>query len=233
MCAEPARASVSLIVLARWPEIGAVKTRLAPALGELGAARFYRAMLTRTLRESAAFPATRHVWAHTGQGAQHPSALMGPEIPARFSLVPQCGTDLGARMQYALTDALRFTESALLIGADCPAIDQTYLQRAFEALHAGADVVLGPSCDGGYVLVGVRHHCPEMFAGIPYSTPAVLSRTQQRLEGLGRQRGRAYAVALLDTQMDLDTPDDLVAWTKASPVLASTVFKAAGLSPPG
>lgn len=230
MCADADWPKLSLIVLAKWPQIGRVKTRLAPMLGTQGATRLYTALLARTLGVAATVPATTHIWAHTRPATCADADAHAPEIPEKFSLTEQTNGDVGDRMQHALSIALESTHAALLIGADCPGIDAGYLRDAWQALAEGADVVLGPSTDGGYVLVGVRGRCPDMFSGIPFSTPEVLALTKARLcSGRGLD-GAGYRVSLLRALEDLDTPDDVTRWTQTNPVEASALFARAGLA---
>ena len=89
-------------------------------------------------------------------------------------------------MHAALAQALERDRcsAAVLIGSDCPPLSAGYLAKAFAALRDGSDAVLGPAEDGGYVLVGATRPLPEIFAGIAWSTPAVMNETRARLCGL-------------------------------------------------
>jgi uncharacterized protein len=117
--------------------------------------------------------------------------------------------DLGARMLGAI--AGRFAAGAakvLVIGTDCPDLDPALLATAFAQLDR-ADAVLGPAADGGYYLVGMKRPIPELFQGIPWSTPATLSAT------LARAGAAGVSVALLDERRDIDTAADWRAWRAA------------------
>jgi rSAM/selenodomain-associated transferase 1 len=143
--------------------------------------------------------------------AQHPwladMCQRHPGLHARA----QAGSDLGARMHHALAagcadgaDAAdRDAAGAVLFGTDCPGLDARYLEGAVRALAGGADLVLGPVEDGGYVLVGLRRPMPELFEGVPWSTPAVLATT------LAIAARHALTVVQLPMQWDVDVPADV------------------------
>ncbi len=92
---------------------------------------------------------------------------------------------------------------ALLMGTDCPSLTADDLQESAEVLRRGVDAVIGPAEDGGYVLIGLRRHTPELFTGIPWGTGAVLPRTRERLSGLG------WKWHELSEQWDVDRPEDI------------------------
>jgi hypothetical protein len=105
-------------------------------------------------------------------------------------------------MHRALARALRGAERAVLIGADCPALTPAYLREAIAALE-GADVVLGPARDGGYVLVGARRVAPALFDGIAWGSSRVLDEQRACLRALG------WRWSELATLWDVDRPEDL------------------------
>lgn len=200
---------VTMIVFARVPAPGAVKTRLVPALGAEGAAELQRWLLARTIDAADRVVFGRHELTLTP--VAEPSLL--PAAPrARWALTVQRGADLGARMHEALERALNGGGAALLVGSDCPLIDSRYLTTAAYALAAGAEVVLGPSDDGGYVLVGLSTPCPEIFEHVPWGTAGVMAATEARLDLAGRRRGRAFRVEKLPPVFDIDEPADLARW---------------------
>lgn len=188
-----------LIVFAKAPVPGAVKTRLIPALGADGAAALAGRLIARTLdmsRRCAAAPLELHV----DPDSSHPFFRSLAEAPPLFA---QQGADLGERMHHALTDALRTADFAVLIGTDCPGMDCNYLQQACAALAGGRDAVLGPAEDGGYVLIGVRRPEPALFAGVEWGSDQVLAQTRTRIAALG------WKLFELPTLWDLDRPEDL------------------------
>ncbi len=181
-------------VFARPPRAGSVKTRLSPALPPPLAASLYRSLLDDT------FAAMRH--AHAEQRFVFWAGGAG-EAPPDFESRLQQGADLGARLTAAF-DELLFAagDHALVLGSDAPALTPAHVDAAFAQLDRH-DVVLGPAADGGYWCVGLTCRTPELFEGIPWSTPAVLERT------LERARGAVRSVGLAAPLEDLDTPADL------------------------
>lgn len=190
-----------LLIFAKAPVPGRVKTRLAGQLGARGAAALYKTLLRRTLVLTHAArlcpvelwcaPDTRHGF----------FAACRRDYAVR--LRRQCGGNLGQRMSHALNRTLAANECAALIGGDCASLGTTELHAAFEQLTAGREVVLGPATDGGYVLVGLRRPCPTMFRGIAWGTPTVLAATRRRL-----QRAEVNWTEL-PVGWDVDTPTDL------------------------
>lgn len=186
-----------LVVFARCPEPGRVKTRLARVVGDEPAAALYAAFVT-DLR--ARFAASRFAvrWAvappDTGFAARF-------AIPAGETFV-QHGDELGARMHAAFA-RLRDEGFArcVLIGSDMPQLALATVERAFAALDA-ADLVLGPACDGGYYLIAARRPL-DVFTGIRWGTGTVLAATR------ARAAEPHLTVALLDEDFDVDEIADL------------------------
>lgn len=189
-----------LLVFARAPVPGLVKTRLIPALGAAGAAALHGRLLERTLATAcAAAPGRVELWCTPDTGAP---AFAAAAEHWGVTLQRQPPGDLGARMHAALAAALDRGTRALLIGCDCPALTAADLEQAFAALDAD-DVVLGPAADGGYVLVGARRLSPLLFTGIDWGGPRVLRQTRARLVALG------WRWHELRTLWDVDRPEDL------------------------
>ncbi|MDX5410195.1 MAG: TIGR04282 family arsenosugar biosynthesis glycosyltransferase [Thauera sp.] len=190
-----------IVVFAKAPHPGRVKTRLIPALGAEGAAGLAADMLAHTLV----------VASEAGLGevelcaspAPDDPAWQGIALPAALRGSAQGEGDLGARMAGAARRALAGGERVLLIGTDCPALDAGRLRAAAGALDA-AEAVLVPSFDGGYVLLGLRRFDPTLFADIAWSTPSVAEVTRARLRALG------WAHRVLPALHDIDVPEDLV-----------------------
>lgn len=193
-----------LLLFAKAPLAGRVKTRLIPHYGAVQAARLYRAMLTQTLRRvQAARLCPVELWC--APDGSHP--LFG-QARARYgiSLHRQRGIDLGARMQHALAAALTRSAYALIIGGDCVSLTANDLRQALQQLHQGHSAVLGPAQDGGYVLLGLRHVNPALFRGIAWSTDSVLAATRRRLQQ------HAYTWSELPPRWDVDRPLDVRRW---------------------
>lgn len=200
MTAVDAAAPIPVLVFARAPVAGAAKTRLAPRLGAVGAARLH-ALLVEHAIETALSARLGRVELCCAPDASHPFFAQCAE---RFgvALAAQAGGDLGARM-YAALVRVATRGGALLIGSDCPALTPAYLRAAAAVLAGGEDAVFGPAEDGGYVLVGVQRGVPALFDGIDWGTPCVMTETRARLRAL---RWRWQELALL---WDVDRPQDL------------------------
>jgi rSAM/selenodomain-associated transferase 1 len=199
----------TLVVFAKDPVPGQVKTRLAAAIGDGDAASVYRELAERTLDTACAARAAGIVgrvelWCDPD--AARPAFV---EWRERYGVdgYAQRGADLGARMRDALGHVLKNGVPALLIGTDCPALDTDYLARAASAL-ATHDAVLGPAADGGYVLVGAARDV-DLFSAIPWSTPRVMAETHARIAALG------VTALELPPLWDVDTADDLARYRGA------------------
>lgn len=191
--AEP----IPIAVFARAPVAGAAKTRLIPRLGAEGAARLHAALVRHALVTALAArlgPVT--LW-----GAPDASDGFFRDCEAAFgiALASQTEGDLGARMLAAFERHCPL----LLIGSDCPALEPDHLRAAADALRAGADAVLLPAEDGGYVLIGLKRPVPELFAAMPWGSGEVMARTRRRLTRLGLRWCEPA------TLWDIDRPEDL------------------------
>jgi len=196
-----------ILVFAKAPVPGEVKTRLAAQIGKQAAAALYEQLLRDTLG-MAVRAGLAPVELHVASPTCHPLFLsLAERQPVEVRL--QKGADLGQRMCNAIQAALRTGDFALLIGTDCPVMTAAYLQRACRQLDAGSAVVLGPAEDGGYVLIGART-CDEcLFTNIPWSSDRVLQLTRARLQAL------KLPYSELDTLWDLDRLEDLRRWRTA------------------
>jgi hypothetical protein len=184
-----------IIVFARAPVPGQVKTRLAPRLGDWGAARLHARLTLHALR-------TAH-GAKCGPVELHGTANHSFFDSLRVNFRLQRGRDLGERMYNALSRALRRHHAAILIGTDCPVLTPADLRRAARWLRGGCDAVLAPAEDGGYALIGVRRVSPQVFKGIRWGGGEVFAETEKRLSSAG------YRWRLLRRVWDLDRPEDL------------------------
>jgi len=190
-----------LVVFCRYPVPGRVKTRLVPTLGRLGAAELHRRLTERVISLAEGVAA--------GRGADLEIAYAGGSrgavsrwVGRRRRVVPQSGGDLGERMASVFRSAFREgVRRVVLVGTDIPAVTADDLEQALDALHS-ANVVLGPSLDGGYWLIGLDRPA-GVFEAVPWGTPQVRRRTL----ALAAERG--LRVSELRPLRDLDTPDDL------------------------
>jgi rSAM/selenodomain-associated transferase 2/rSAM/selenodomain-associated transferase 1 len=194
--------SAHLIVFGRYPRVGKTKTRLIPALGPVGAAALQKRLAEKTVataRQTAIRIGARLVFCHDGGREQQLRQWLGGR-PIHFR--PQATGDLGRRMHLAMQCAFDGgARRVVLVGTDIPGLTAAILEQAFAALDE-KDLVIGPSIDGGYWLVGMTR--PEnIFDGITWSRPDVLENTLT----LARRKG--MTPCLLDPLNDLDTPGDL------------------------
>lgn len=190
----------SIVQFAKVPIAGHVKTRLIPALGEQGALRLHKKLLTHTWqRLSDGELAPMQLWIDQADSTNFFASLQ----PAVGRLYIQQGVDLGERMANALGQGLLQSDAVVVVGSDCPALDSDYLTKAFESLQQGNDVVLGPANDGGYVLIGMRRLYSNVFQGVNWGTGQVLEQTRERLVATGCRW------AELDERWDVDRPEDL------------------------
>ena len=191
-----------LVVFAKRPEPGKVKTRLCPPFTPEQAAEFYRCLLQDVLEAMARVAPPLGLELRL---ALHPPDAVGEPgvpVPAGFGQVAQRGVDLSERMAHSIDRASAEGYAPILIrGSDSPALDGDTLAAALHALE-DADLVLCPDLDGGYNLVGVRGPAPGLFAH-EMSTGQVLRDTLARAEGLGLRS------SLLPAGFDIDTADDL------------------------
>jgi len=192
--------SEALIVLAKTPRRGAVKTRLVPPLDDDEALRLYRAMLRDTLalaRRIVCGCPDRWAELRVDRGAR------GLQV-APVRIATQGDGDLGARLTRAFADAYRAgARHAIAIGADSPTLPDAVVEAGFAALRGGSSVCVAPANDGGYVLVGVALPAAPLFDGIPWSTAGVLQATRAAAQACGA------AVHELDGGYDVDDREGL------------------------
>ena len=184
-----------LVVFARQPRLGAVKTRLGREIGMVAAAIFYRRALARVLKRLGRDSRWRPWLAVTPDGA------VDGRWPHPWTVFPQGPGDLGRRMARVM--ALLPPGPVVLIGTDVPDIRPRHVARAFRAL-GGHDAVFGPAADGGYWLVGMKRRPPDLavFDGVRWSTEHALADTVANLN---------RPPALIDTLEDVD---DRASWER-------------------
>lgn len=193
-----------LLIFAKAPVPGQVKTRLIPQLGGVGAARLYRRLLYRTVAvATAAALCPVELWC--APDLRH-GFFLACRHDYRLTLHRQQGRELGERMHHALSRALRRSQYAIVMGGDCPSLGRAELHTALAALAAGRQAVLGPAADGGYVLIGLRRPRGALFRGIQWGSAAVLAATRRRL----RRAGLDWAE--LAPGWDVDRPADVRRW---------------------
>lgn len=191
----------AILVFAKAPVAGAVKTRLIPLLGAEGAAALQRQLLVHALGVACdATEAPVELWC--APDTTHPY-LQTIAAAHGATLLRQLGDDLGARMTHAFTDALQRYERVICIGADCPALRVQHLRDADAALRGGHDAVFVPAEDGGYALIGLSRAAPQLFEGIAWGGALVMEQTRERMRIAGLRWHE------LETLWDVDRPEDL------------------------
>lgn len=191
----------TVLVMAKAPQPGRAKTRLAVTIGDAAAATIARQLLDHTISQVVGCAATRIEYRLT-PGPDHP-AWHNIDFPAG-DLVDQGDGDLGSRMWHAVTSALTTSDIAILIGTDCPDLTTTALNTIISTFDdSTCDAVIVPALDGGYVALGLKHPDATIFHDMPWSTGRVCQLTHDRLTAIGRQ------VSVLPALPDIDTAADL------------------------
>jgi uncharacterized protein len=189
-----------LAIFAKYWEPGRAKTRLAAALGHAAASRLSRAFLVALLQRLAG-TAERSVLAYTPTERRDEFASLAGHL---WSLRPQGDGDLGARLQRCFEAAFQTgAQRAVVIGGDSPTLPTAYVVQAFDALQR-SPVVLGPTSDGGYYLVGATGEPPPIFTGVTWGSPLVW---QQTVAQLARVRRPFHT---LPAWYDVDQVGDLI-----------------------
>lgn len=190
-----------LIIFSKPPVPGKVKTRLIPALGISKATQLHQHMLEQTV-EMASKLHNIDCELHCSDDINH---LFFIHLSDKYGIrrILQHGNDLGERMSNALKTSLINSQQCIIIGTDCPSIDQSYIYQAFEQL-INVDVILGPALDGGYVLIGSRTHHDQLFKHIIWSTSDVFKQTVKNVNLLKLKYHKLKTLSDVDTGEDLD-----------------------------
>ncbi|MDO8271162.1 MAG: TIGR04282 family arsenosugar biosynthesis glycosyltransferase [Gammaproteobacteria bacterium] len=219
-----------LAVFAKEPRLGEVKTRLQPLLGAERALTLHEALIRYVfgnLQSARLCPA--ELWV-----ASSPFSSVNQDVHEVFlslcnerNIHLQAGTNLGTRMRHAVEHAWSRAESVILVGADCPSVDASYLRQALTLLEGGESVVIGPADDGGYVLLGFRKGscnaalCDALFGaaasgtgllgGLPAEVPDELPWGTERVLDVTRDRLRRAELTWVELapRWDVDRPEDL------------------------
>jgi rSAM/selenodomain-associated transferase 1 len=191
----------ALIVVVKRPQAGRTKTRLCPPLSPQQAAELYACFMVDTLALMAGVHGVDPIIAYAPHTAE---AYFRSLADTAFSLLPQVGTTLGGRLNHVLNRCLaNGYDQVAVMNSDSPNMPPQYLREAFARLDGPAvDVVLGPTEDGGYYLIGLKRPCPPLF-DVTMSTPTVLQET------LALARAAGLRAECLPTWYDVDTVHDL------------------------
>jgi rSAM/selenodomain-associated transferase 1 len=191
-------ADTALVIMARYPEKGTIKTRLARSIGEDATLHLYQAFLCDLAWRFGDWSCDLY-WAYTPAERDFAAfiATLIPQCPSILHVFPQQGPDLGTRLYQAFhtLHAHQFART-IVIGSDSPQISRATILQAQQALET-ADVVLGPADDGGYYLIAMREP-HDLFSGIPMSTEVVLQMTIEKAQE------QSLSVYLLEPLFDVD-----------------------------
>lgn len=187
----------ALIIFVKNPIEGNVKTRIARTVGHSRAVEIYRELLAHTHAVAESLPAgtcTRTVY--------YGDYIHENDLWNGWAKALQPEGDLGFRMKEAFREQfVRGADKVVIIGSDCLDLQPRHLEEAFESLNKN-DVVLGPSTDGGYYLLGMTHLHEELFDNMPWSQPELMDKTKAAMER------KLLRYALLEPLTDIDEWDD-------------------------
>jgi len=192
----------TILIFLKAPVPGQAKTRLAAGVGDDLAMEIYQKLVHRQM---AALPPDWPAEVHFAPA--HEERLMRAWVgeSAHRTFHPQIEADLGERLTHAMHGAFaRGAAAVMLIGGDCPGLDQTALQAAARRLLA-REVIMGPSADGGYYLLGMSRALPQLFQDVAWGTSTVAERTRE----IARRHGLVWGE--LPTLRDVDEAEDWAA----------------------
>jgi len=192
--------SACLVVFAKDPIPGRVKTRLNPCITPDEAAKLYKAFSLDIISSARKLKCINVTVAYTPTGAEKAFRKL-VEQPINF--LPQKGRNLGERMKNAFKQSFaEGAERVVIIGTDSPTLPVSYIQKAFDVLKK-IPVVIGPTFDGGYYLIGLSGLNDDIFDDIGWGTSRVFDQTLTRIKSLNTQ------VYVLPPWYDVDTSEDL------------------------
>lgn len=193
----------AIIIMAKVPFPGTVKTRLQPILSPEKCAELAFAFLQDALKKAETV-SKNVILAYSPAGqSDYFNGVVSPEI----TLVEQKGEDLGEKMSNAFNFAFKkdSDSAVVMIGTDSPTFPAGYISQAFEALEKDSSIVLGKSKDGGFYLIGLRKSVPKLFDRIAWSSPLVFAQITGNINKLGIEKSN-----LLPEHYDVDTPEDFL-----------------------
>ncbi|MFT7299441.1 MAG: rSAM/selenodomain-associated transferase 1 [Sphingobacteriales bacterium] len=190
--------STALIIFVKNPIKGHVKTRLAKDIGDENALEVYLYLMNHTREVAKSLKVTRNLFYDT-------TILENDDwSSADFDKYLQYNGDLGERMAFAFKETFaQGFKKVVIVGSDCPYLDPFIVNKAYEKLEK-SDVVIGPTFDGGYYMLGMTGFIPELFQKVPWSTEEVFETTKGIIESLGK------TIALMPLLSDVDHKEDLV-----------------------
>ncbi len=191
----------AIIIMAKVPVAGTVKTRLQSVLSPEKCAELAKAFLQDTIKKSQIVCKNIILAYSSARERSFPQELVSPEIV----LIEQKGDDLGERMANAFEFAFRENSPVLMIGTDSPTFPAHYLEQAFAALETHAEIVLGKAADGGFYLIGLQKASPEIFDGVEWSTPLVFEQILKNIKS-----AKIENLNFIPEHYDVDTPEDFL-----------------------
>ncbi len=190
---------ITVVIFAKAPRAGEVKTRLIPALGPDGAAMLARSLLRHTIEQAIAADVGTVELCRTPDDERTWAEIAVPSIVAQST---QGAGDLGERLARASKRVIDAGSAVVLIGTDCPSLDARTLQSLASSLEE-ADAAIAPAVDGGYVALALKRYHPRLFESMDWSTSTVAAETLRRLGELG------WTTRRLAAMHDIDEPKDL------------------------
>lgn len=191
--------SCALIIFIRNPEYGKVKSRLAATMGNAKALKIYKELLRHTREVTIHIDARRHLF--YSEDIRSDDEWLSSDYEKQL----QASGDLGDKMRQAFETVLQSSKKAIIIGSDCPQITPEHINNAI-ALLENHDIVIGPSLDGGYYLLGMKSLHIELFDDMTWSTDSVYSETIERIT----MKGLSYGTT--ETLSDVDHERDWIKW---------------------
>lgn len=191
----------AIVIMAKEPKPKCVKTRLTPPLEPETASHLYYNFLCDKIQQVTAIEEITPFVAYTPKSSL---PIFEKIVPEGFTLIVQKGTDLGERLEnISKTLFSQGFGRVVILDSDTPNLPLRFIREGIENLE-DVDMVLGPCSDGGYYLIGLRSHIPELFRGIPWSTSEVTESTLKKAQDLD------MSISLLNDWYDVDTMDDLL-----------------------
>lgn len=186
----------AIIVFQKKAEPGKVKTRLAKSIGKVRAAQVYAFLLDHTYNQLEPLDADIFIFYQGELDKER-------DLKGNYFTVPQKGNNLGEKMSNAFDLVLaKGYERVLIIGTDCYELGTKHIDDGFQGLKEN-DLVIGPACDGGYYLLGMKRFYPSLFENMTWSNSKVFERT------MGRARELNLSTCFLPVLNDVDTYEDL------------------------
>lgn len=190
-----------LLIFTKSPVLGEVKTRLQPDFSPEQSLILHKKLMLNTLELTKELNNIDVDLCCTPN--RNTSFFLECENKYPVTLIDQQGADLGERMAFAISVSLQTYSKVIIIGTDCPDMDEHYIKMAIEALNEN-DVVIGPAADGGYVLLGLTRFSPELFSNILWGSDTVLKQTRDILNEID------WSWHELEEKHDVDRPEDLL-----------------------